>query len=70
MRFHKMKSWLTNNSHNNKVFFLHCVRLRKRYSVVMDPKRPVPSQKQEHGGKKKRTDEDLAPLDDPSIPGT
>lgn len=65
-----MKSWLSNNSHNNKVFFLHCVRLRKRYSVAMDPKRPVPSQRQNHGDKIKRTDEDRSPLHNPSISGT
>lgn len=42
-------------------------RLRKRYSVAMDPKRPVPSQRQNHGDKIKRTDEDRSPLDNPSI---
>lgn len=36
----------------------------------MDPKRPVPSQRQDHGGKKKKTDEDRSPMDNPSISGT
>lgn len=33
----------------------------------MSHKRPAPSQKQGHGGKKKKTDKDLTPLDNPSI---
>lgn len=40
------------------------------YSVAMSHKRSAPSQKQGHGGKKKKTDEDLTPLDNPSISGT
>lgn len=31
----------------------------------MDRKRPVPSQKKNNGGKKRKTDEDRTPLNDP-----